>query len=194
MEYKNEHQRHMAILEAAMPYIAPQNRHAIELFLQADTFAQLVQNGSGSDLEAAENREQTDFQPNLQDMLLNIKQFLTPKESDMVQTILNVINAQKLFQNYSDFVHAQSATVSSSDTSDLSASAIPHNISSPFQLIFQLVNGLGSFGRGFGVVNGSSEPSEQNMMKDFLLSQLSPDQKATFEQLQNIMYNENTAI
>lgn len=190
MEYQNEHQRHMAILEAAMPYIAPKNRHAIELFLQADTFAQLVQKGSGHDLKAAESDTHTDFQPNPQDMLVTIGQFLTPKESDIVQTILNFINAQKLFQNYSDFVHTQSATASS----DLSASAVPNNnanAGNPFSLIFQLINGLGSLGRSLGAINESRDSSQQNIMKDFLLSQLNPEQKATFEQFQNIMYNEN---
>lgn len=194
MDYKNEHQRHMAILEAAMPYLAPGNRHAIEVFLQADTFARLVQNGSENDLEAAENSKHSHFQANPQDMLIHIQQYLTPKESDIVQTMLNFINAQKLFQNYSDFIRTQDMTADTEHTPELSASALPHNINNPFQLIFQLINGLGSLGRGFSSFAGNNDPSQQNLMKDFLFSQLNPEQKATFEQLQNIMYNENAAV
>jgi hypothetical protein len=151
MEYKNEHQRQMAILEAASPYVTPANRHAIELLLQADSLVQLAQHRGGNDLEAAENKEQSaPFQPNPQEMLLNIQRFLTPMEAEVVQTILNFMNAQKLFQNYSEFVRTHSDSVMAAGT----------------------------------------DSSQQNMLQAFLLSQLNPEQKATFEQLQNIMYNE----
>ena len=105
MEYKNEHQRRMAILEASLPYVSPGNRHAFELLLQADSLIQLANHAGDSDLEAAEDTgDAVPFRPNPQEMLLNIQKFLTPRESDIVQTILNFMNAQKLFQNYSDFV------------------------------------------------------------------------------------------
>ena len=54
MEYKNEHQRQIAILEAAMPYVAPDNRYALQLILQADNFINLARHGGENDLEAAE--------------------------------------------------------------------------------------------------------------------------------------------
>ena len=35
MEYHNEQERYIAILEASLPYVAPQSRHAIQLLLQS---------------------------------------------------------------------------------------------------------------------------------------------------------------
>lgn len=145
MEYQNNHQRQMAILEAAMPYVAPESRHAIQMLLQTETLLHLArQGGSASDyaLEAAENSQSG--QSNVKEMLLHIQEYLTPRESDMVQTILNFMNAGTLFQNYREFARL-------------------HN---------------------------RETPAQNNIMRDFLLSQLNPEQKSTFEQMQNIMYNE----
>jgi len=144
MEYENNHQRQMAILEAAMPYVAPESRHAIQMILQTESLLQLARQGgdSGYALEAAENNRPS--QPNVKEMLLHIQEYLTPRESDLVQTILNFMNAGTLFQNY----------------------------------------------REFAQMHGRETPTQNNMMRDFLMSQLNPEQKATFEQMQNIMYNE----
>ncbi len=187
MEYKNEHQRRMAILEASLPYVAPGNRHAFELLLQADTLIQLANRTRDSDLEAAEDTGENSapFHPNPQELLLNIQKFLTPRESDIVQTILNFMNAQKLFQNYSEFVHSQSE--SPEENANLFATS---NTTNPIQVLFQLINGLGSMGRGLSAASTDTDHTQQNMLKEFLFSQLNPEQKATFEQFQNIMYNE----
>ena len=145
MEYQNNRQRHLAILEAAMPYVAPESRHAIQMLLQTESLIHLAQQGTDSSdyaLEAAEDSQSS--QNNVKDMLLHIQEYLTPRESDLVQTILNFMNAGTLFQNYREFARR----------------------------------------------HGRETPSQNNMMRDFLLSQLNPEQKATFEQLQNIMYNE----
>ncbi len=189
MEYKNEHQRRMAILEASLPYVAPGNRHAFELVLQADSLIQLANRTSNSDLEAAEDTGETPapFHPNPQELLVNIQKFLTPRESDIVQTILNFMNAQKLFQSYSEFVHSQSE--STEESADLSA-ASTSNTANPIQVLFQLINGLGSMGRGLSAASTGTDHTQQNMLQEFLFSQLNPEQKATFEQFQNIMYNE----
>lgn len=144
MKYENNHQRQMAILEAAMPYVAPESRHAIQMLLQTESLVQLARQGgdSGYALEAAENNQSG--QPNMKEMLLHIQEYLTPRESDLVQTILNFMNAGTLFQSY----------------------------------------------REFAQMHGRETPAQNNMMRDFLMSQLNPEQKATFEQMQNIMYND----
>lgn len=188
MEYKNEHQRRMAILEASLPYVAPRSRHTFEILLQADTLIQLANRTGENDLEAAEDSgSSTPFHPNPQEMLLNIQKFLTPRESDIVQTILNFMNAQKLFQNYSEFVHSQSETTE--ESADLAAASAT-NTTNPIQVLFQLINGLGSMGRGLSAASSGTDHTQKNMLQEFLFSQLNPEQKATFEQLQNIMYNE----
>lgn len=146
MEYKTEHQRQIAIIEAALPYIAPGNRHAIELFLQADSLVSLARNESPETegaytLEAAEHREPGTQTNGLQEMLLQIQEHLTPRESDMVQMVLNFLNAGRLLRRYREF--NQNATANAS-------------------------------------------------LRDFLLAQLNPEQKASFEQLQSIMANEQS--
>ena len=42
MEYHNEQERYIAILEASLPYVAPQSRHAIQLLLQSHSLVHLV--------------------------------------------------------------------------------------------------------------------------------------------------------
>lgn len=186
MEYKNEHQRQIAILEAAMPYVAPDNRYALQLILQADNFINLARHGGENDLEAAEaGAAAAPFHPNPQEMLQNIQKFLTPREADIVQTLLNFMNAHKLFQNYTDFIREKSD--GNPDAPDLSA-AFSQSQPGPLQILFQMINGLGSLGRGLNA--SSNNASQGNLLQDFLLSQLNPEQKMTFEQLRNIMYNE----
>lgn len=195
MEYKNEHQRQMAILEAALPYVTPSSRHGIQLLLQADSFIQLahqeVNNNQDYNLEAAEaGSEQSMMRPDPQGLLLHIQEFLTPRESDMVQTVLNFMNANKLLQKYNTFIHNQSSE--EEENPDVSASSFSTN-ANPMQMLFQLINGLGALGNGFMSPNSAPQNKNSNqntLLKDFLMTQLNPEQKATFEQLQNIMYNE----
>ena len=118
-------------------------------------------------------------------MLQNIQKFLTPREADIVQTLLNFMNAHKLFQNYTDFIREKSD--GNPDAPDLSA-ASSQSQPGPLQILFQMINGLGSLGRGLNA--SSNNASQGNLLQDFLLSQLNPEQKMTFEQLRNIMYNE----
>ena len=146
MEYQNEHQRQMAILEAALPYVAPNSRHAIRMFLQADSLVSLARNdrntgGEEYSLEAAEHSSaSSEKQMNsIQEMLLQIQEHLTPRESEMVQMMLNFMNAGRLLRRYREFNRNETANTS---------------------------------------------------LRDFLISQLNPEQKTSFEQLQNIMYNE----
>lgn len=191
MEYKNEHQRQMAILDAALPYVTPNSRHAIRLFLQADSLIHLArQEGPGEEdfsLEAAGlDAIPAEPQSRAQEMLQHIQEFLTPKEADTVQTLLNFMNAGKLLQNYREFVNLQNSKPTESP--DLSAASSEPNTGNPFQLLFQLINGLGSLSGNF--VGSQKENGTQNtLLRDFLLSQLPPEQKNTFEQMQNILYN-----
>ena len=66
----------------------------------------------------------------------------------------------------------------------LEASEI-NNTSTPLSILFQLINGIGSISSNMSK-NG---PPGGNFMMEFLMSQLSPEQKSTVEQLQGIMGN-----
>ena len=103
MEFSNEHQRRLAMLKAALPYVPPQN----------------------------------------------IKDYCTPAESEVVRMLLNFLHAGELFKNYRDFAKTHSAVKSEE----------------------------------------YSENSTQNFMMEFLMSQLSPQQRTTFEQVSKVMNN-----
>ena len=152
-----DHNRHMAMLKAALPYVMPESRRAIEIMLQADALIHTArgQNEDQYSLEAAglslEDRETAPaFTPNPETMLQCIREYCTPREADFIQTVLNVLQANRLFRGYREFQKSHPAA-------DLAAA-------------------------------GNSSPNSQLM--EFLLSQLAPEQKSTFEQFQQIMYNE----
>lgn len=185
MEYHNEQERYIAILEAALPYVAPQSRHAIQLLLQSHSLVHLVKEQPDYALEAMQVGAKSDTSSDPQELLLHIQEFLTPKESDFVKTILNFYNANLLFQNYQKFAKEHTP---SDPASDLSAASVPA-ASNPLQILFGLINNLGAFGNVFSGRPSGTDGKANNMFMDFLISQLSPEQKATFEQFRNIMYN-----
>lgn len=169
MPTTSEHNRHMAMLRAAIPYVMPQSRHAIEMVLQADalinTARGLSRDGEYS-LESAELHENPEeystheagqnFQPDPENMLLHIQEYCSPRESDLIQTALNFIRANRLFRGYQEFQAAHP--------------------------LAQTGNNSGGYAQG-----------SQNQLMDFLLSRLNPEQKTIFEQMQQIMYNERCA-
>lgn len=159
-----ERERRISMLRAALPYTAGHQRHALDLLLQADTLINTVRGGTANDLEACEAEAQPE------EMLLHMQEFCTPRESDMVQMALNFIKAGHLFRNYREFVASHA---SSGMSEDLQAAGIESSMSNPLQMLFQLLGGLG----GIGSTNGNTQ------MVEFLLTQLSPDQRQLFEQL-----------
>ena len=165
MSSLNERERHLSMLRAAIPYASPQSRRAMEIILQADTLINLATSRpepelSSCGLEAAEtNNAIADPLSNAEALLMHIREFCTPKESETIQVILNFIHADRLFKNYKDFANAHPDMVK--------AAEVPSDSSS----------------------NSSSSNTSSNVMMEFLMSQLNPEQKTAFEQLQNIMYN-----
>ncbi|MCI8748709.1 MAG: hypothetical protein HFH67_12740 [Lachnospiraceae bacterium] len=180
MPIPNERERHMEMLRAALPYVPPENRHAMEILLQANSLVNLAMQPpsaelEGCDIEGAESRPP--FMPDPEAMLMNIKQFCNKKESETIQVLLNFIHADKLFKSYRDFAH--------SHPDMLEASEINNNSTTPLSILFQLINGLGSISSN---LNKNNTPGG-NFMMEFLMSQLPPEQKSAFEQLQGIMVN-----
>ena len=180
MSTSNEQNRHMAMLQAALPYVTPQSRHAMEIVLQANSLLRAISKPCPSEdeysLAAAETDETTN--PDPEEMLRHIKEYCTPKEADTIQVILNFLHADKLFKNYRSFTNSHPDLQATSD--------ISQNTQSPLTILFQLINDLGALSGNFN----SNTLKNNNQMMEFLLSQLSPEQKSTFEQFQNIMYNQ----
>ena len=144
-----ERERRMAMLRAAQPYTSGQQRYALDLLLQANTLINTARGGMAGDLEACETAARPE------EMLLHMQEYCTPRESDLVQMILNFIKAGHLFQNYREFM------------ADLIKTA------NPLQMLLQLLGGFG----GMGNQNGN------NQLMEFLITQLSPEQQQLFEQL-----------
>ena len=153
MEFSNEHQRRLAMLKAALPYVPPQNKKAMEIILQADNLLCLASEVSADDdmtLRAAQ--ADAPASPAVYEkLLLNIKDYCTPAESEIVRMLLNFLHADELFKNYRDFTKNHYAM----QTEEY------------------------------------SENDNQNFMMEFLMSQLSPKQRTTFEQVTTIMNNKN---
>lgn len=160
MPTTSEHNRHMAMLRAAIPYVMPQSRQALEMLLQADALVNTARGFSREGdypLESAELHENSDsagqFSPDPENMLLHIQEYCSPRESDMIQTALNFIRAGKLFRGYQEFQQSHPLTQ-------------------------------------MGEPSGGHMGGNTNQLMEFLLSRLNPEQKTIFEQMQQIMYNE----
>ena len=151
MEFSNEHQRRLAMLKAALPYVPPQNKKAMEIILQADNLLCLASEVSSNDDDMTLRAAQPATPAVYEKLLLNIKDYCTPAESEIVRMLLNFLHADELFKNYRDFTKNHYAM----QTEEY------------------------------------NENDNQNFMMEFLMSQLSPKQRTTFEQVTNIMNNKN---
>lgn len=164
-----EHDRHLSMLRAAIPYVSPESRHAMEIILQTDTLIHLAKNGPECELSSCglDEEKPPDAVANAEALLLHIKEFCTPKETETISLILNFIHADRLFKSYKEFAGTHPDMLQAAD--------VTPNSSSPIEILFQMINGIG------GMTNGKE--NGQNYMMEFLMSQLSPEQKAIFEQL-----------
>lgn len=164
----NERERRMSMLRAALPYTMGTQRHALEMLLQADSLINIARR-RGSDLEAC------DYNGNPEEMLLHIQEYCTPRETDMVQMILNFMKANHLFQNYREFM---ASYPDRAPADDLQAASYSRAANNPLTSILQLFGGFGGAGNS-------------NLLMEFLLSQLPPEQRQLLEQLQNSNFFQN---
>lgn len=161
-----ERERRMAMLRAAQPYTSGQQRYALDLLLQANTLINTARGGMSGDLEACEASARPE------EMLLHMQEYCTPRESDLVQMILNFIKASHLFQNYREFMAAQNPPDGSGD---LQAAGLGMPSANPLQMLLQLLGGF----------SGMSGQGGSNQLMEFLITQLSPEQQQLFEQLRS---------
>lgn len=179
MPIQNNHGRHMEMLKAALPYVPPENRHAMEILLQADSLVNLAMQPPEADLSGCSIDGSGEIQPFIPDpeaMLMDIRKFCNKKESETIQVFLNFLHADKLFKSYREFVHTHP---------DMPESSEINSNSTPISILFQLINGIGSIGGAFNKDNHK----DSNFMMEFLMSQLPPEQKPVFEQLKGMMGN-----
>ena len=106
MEFSNEHQRRLAMLKAALPYVPPQNKKAMEIILQADNLlclaSEVASNDNDDDMTLRAAQADTSATPAVYEkLLLNIKDYCTPAESEIVRMLLNFLHADELFKGIS---------------------------------------------------------------------------------------------
>ena len=103
------------LLKAALPYVPPHNKKAMEIILQADNLISLATEVSQNDDEMtlrAAQAEAASTPAVYEKLLLNIKDYCTPAESEVVRMLLNFLHADELFKNYRDFAKTHSAVKS----------------------------------------------------------------------------------
>ena len=166
----SESERRMELLKVALPYAGGGRRQAMEMVLQTYALLHTARKDYSGELEAC------DLNPDPEGMLLQMQQYCTPREADMIQMLLNFLKAGHLFQSYRQFA-ASHAAASGTAGSDFEAADYPPSPGNPFGMLFQMINGLGSM----------SNPAN---LVDFLMTQLPPEQRQMLEQLRTLSATE----
>lgn len=103
MNQTSNQERHIAMLQAALPFIAPDKRKGLELYLQTNTLLKTAMSRNEDEYTLSAAEAESAFVPDPENLLLHIQEFCTPKEADTLHTLLNVIRAHKLFHGYQEF-------------------------------------------------------------------------------------------
>jgi hypothetical protein len=160
LNFSNEGTNKIEILKAALPYMSHKSKKPLQFIIQAEELsASLKSMDDDSSISAFDLDENP---PDIEAMLLHIKDLCSAADQDLINVILNFFKTQKLYQSYSMFMGNNSLN--------------------------NKMNGMGLGGMGLGGMGlGDMGPGNSNSMLDFLMSQLTPDQKSTFETLSMMM-------
>ncbi len=85
------------MMQAALPYIAPQSRANMEVIIKASELMDTFSQTSSPELSACNvSSEATDFEGLFQ----SLQQISTPKEAETLNTLMNFVKTQKLYHTY----------------------------------------------------------------------------------------------
>lgn len=125
MNATSDQERHIAMLQAALPYVSPDKRKGLELYLQTNLLLKTAMGVREEEYTLSAAETGNTFVPDPENLLLHIQEYCTPKEADTLHTLLNVIRAHKLFHGYQEFRQERVAGEASfSDDSPLSANSL----------------------------------------------------------------------
>lgn len=144
------------LLDAALPYVNGNAKHSMELIRKAGDLSTCLSSSSQSSDLSACDLDTAPQSINMEGLLENLQKVGNPQEKDFIHMILNFIKARNLYTSYQTF---QQTHPVSEDT--LSAASC----------------------------NGHSTPNNRNsinMILEFLLSQLTPEQQKNFEMIQTL--------
>lgn len=154
---QNETTAHLVeLLDAAIPYVNGNTKHSMELIRKAGDFMSCL-SSSPQPSELSACDLDTGNQPiDMEGLLENLHKVCNSQEKDFIHMILNFIKARNLYTSYQTF---QQNHPTSEDT--LSAASL----------------------NGHSTQNNHSN---MNMILEFLLSQLTPEQQRNFEMIQSL--------
>ena len=94
----NSKYKHIAdLMQAAIPYVNTGQKARMELLIKASEFVDSFQVTQSSELSACDiSNETVDYEALLQ----SLQSVCNPKELELVNTILNFIKTQKIYQTY----------------------------------------------------------------------------------------------
>ena len=98
-ENQNSSYHHVVdLMNAALPFINQKSKTTMEVFIKAGELMDSFSASSSPDLQACDISETpTDYEG----LLLGLQEVSTPKESELINTLLNYFKAQKLYRTYS---------------------------------------------------------------------------------------------
>lgn len=207
------------VVKAAMPHVHPRAQGGMKVLLKTSDLMSTIENGgqdeeiSAMDLEA--------WKPEPEELLLSIKEVAYPQESDMLDVILNMFKARKLYSAYQAYSEEILEAQGLGGNNNRYRNNNPFNMFNAFNPfnMFGMNPGMGprgnpnrnqannrnagrekvtstdantantanatSTGNATGNQNGGQMPNFFN----FLMSQMSPEQKQTFDMLNMMMNN-----
>lgn len=98
------------LMSAALPYVNSRAKANMEVLIKAGEFMETFQSTSSPELSACDiSNEPVD----LEALLMNLQGVCTPKEQELVNTILNFLKTRKLYHTYQtmrDFLPTNEST------------------------------------------------------------------------------------
>lgn len=144
------------LLDAALPYVNGNTRHSMELIRKAGDFITCLSSSPQASELSACDIDTDNQSIDMEGLLENLHKVSNAQEKDFIHMILNFIKARNLYSSYQTF---QQTHTNSEDT--LSAASLN-----------------GHFAK--------NNHNNMNMILEFLLSQLTPEQQKNFEMIQSL--------
>ena len=106
---KHMQNRQIDMLRTALPYASPSFRKPLQVYIQAQELSDYIRSGDESaDVEACGMGNAGD----VEGLMENIRQFCNAEERETIDTVLNIVRAQKMYQCYRGYIAANSANSS----------------------------------------------------------------------------------
>lgn len=170
MDETRGNDRFLQMLKAAAPYVGAQARVPVQILIQAGELAyQLRHMPEEAELAACDFE---DDRADIEGMLVHVQELSAPRERESIQTMLNFIRAGKMMQAYQNFMQTRQTSMQNAS--------------------FGTANDMEteSLANGYNENNNTSRNSgsgNTSLMMEFLMSQLSPEQRSNLDMLKTVM-------